>query len=187
MGNLAVGATRNILNSNSMTFEERQRQLEEEKKREEEAQARAKKSPYKEFVQVNKEAYKLEDKLMSESPIAYRIFRFLVNNMDGYNAVVCSQTILQEKFDISRTTVFRAIKLLKEKKVLDIYKSGTTNVYSINKNIVWNSWGSNFKHAKFGANVLISESEQQKDEVKLKSVKHKEVIVIQKDKLNIKK
>lgn len=182
MGELAIGATRNILDPNSMTFEERQKQLEEEKKREEEAQARAKKSPYKEFVQVNKEAYKLEDKLMSESPIAYRIFRFLVNNMDGYNAVVCSQIVLQEKFEVGRTTIYKAVKLLKDKNFLDVYKSGTTNVYSINKNIVWNSWGNNFKHAKFGANVLISESEQQEDEVKLKAVKHKEITIVPKDK-----
>lgn len=181
MDELTVGTNHNVLGSHSTTFEERQRQLEEDKKREEDEQAREKKSPYKDFVQVNKEAYKLEDKLMSESPIAYRIFRFLVNNMDGYNAVVCSQTVLQEKFDIGRTTVFRAIKLLKEKKVIDIYKSGTTNVYSINKNIVWNSWGSNFKYAKFSANILISESEQQEDEIKLKAIKHKEITVIPKN------
>lgn len=172
---LEVGAEHNVLDSHSTTFKERERQLEEDKKREEDEKAKEKKSPYKDFVQVNKEAYKLEDKLMSESPIAYRIFRFLVNNMDGYNAVVCSQTVLQEKFNVGRTTVFRAIKLLKEKKVIDIYKSGTTNVYSINKNIVWNSWGTNFKYAKFSANILISESEQQEDKIKLKSVKHKEI------------
>lgn len=178
MGKLAVGLNPNVLDPHSMTFEDRQRQLEEQIKKEEDEQAKAKKSPYKEFIQVNKEAYKLEDKLMSESPIAYRIFRFLVNNMDGYNAVVCSQTVLQEKFDIGRTTVFRAIKLLKEKKILDVYKSGTTNVYSINKNIVWNSWGSNFKYAKFGANIIISETEQEESvRSKIKAVKHKEITV----------
>lgn len=175
MEELAVGTNYNVLDPHSMTFEERKRQLEEQKKREEDEQARAKKSPYKDFVQVNKEAYKLEDKLMSESPIAYRIFRFLVNNMDGYNAVVCSQIVLQEKFEVGRTTIYKAVKLLKDKKFLDVYKSGTTNVYSINKNIVWNSWGTNYKYAKFSANILISESEQQEDKVKLKSVKHKEI------------
>jgi len=182
VGELAVGTNHNVLDPHSMTFEERQRQLEEQKKREDEERARAKKSPYKDFVQVNKEAYKLEDKLMSESPMAYRIFRFLVNNMDGYNAVVCSQTVLQEKFEVGRTTVYKAVKLLKDKNFLSVYKSGTTNVYSINKNIVWNSWGSNFKYAKFGANILISQSEQQEDEIKLKAVKHKEVTVLPKDK-----
>jgi len=172
---ISVGQQRNVLVPNSMTFEERQKQLEEQEQKDKEERERVKKSPYKEFVQVNKEAYKLEDKLMSESPIAYRIFRFLVNNMDGYNAVICSQTVLQEKFNVGRTTVFRAIKLLKEKNFLTIYKSGTTNVYAINKNIVWNSWGTNYKYAKFGANIILSESEQQENNIKLKTVKHKEI------------
>ena len=174
---LVVGANHSI-NLNSTTFEERQRQLEEQELKEKEERERAKKSPYKEFVQVNKEAYRLEDKLMSESPIAYRIFRFLVNNMDGYNAVVCSQTVLQEKFEVGRTTVYKAIKLLKEKNFLTVYKSGTNNVYAINKNIVWNSWGTNYKYAKFGANIIISETEQDEDiKSKIKAVKHKEITV----------
>lgn len=161
-------------NPNSISFEARKRQLEEDERREKEELQRQKKSPYRSWVQMNKDAYKAEDWLMSKSPIAYRIFKFLINNMDSYNAVMCSQTVLQEQFDVSRVTISRAIKLLKEKQFIDVYKSGTSNVYAVNKQIAWNSWGSNFKHGKFGANIILSESEQD-EQVKLEIQKHKEV------------
>ncbi|WP_312632244.1 replication/maintenance protein RepL, partial [Mammaliicoccus sciuri] len=94
-------------------------------------------------------AYKAEDWLMAKSPIAYRIFKFLINNMDSYNAVMCSYKVLEEQFEVSTSTVTRAVKLLKDKQYIDVYKSGTSNVYAVNKQIAWNSWGSNFKHGKF--------------------------------------
>jgi len=178
MVELAVGAEHNVLNPNSMTFDERQKQLEQQDQKEKEARDRAKKSPFKNFVQVNKDAYKAEDWLMAKSPIAYRIFKFLINNMDGYNAVVCSQVVLQETFGVSRPTIARAIKILKEKKYIDVYKSGTSNIYAINKNIVWNSWGTNYDYAKFGANIILSESEQEKSiQAKIKAVNHKEITI----------
>lgn len=167
-------------NPNSISFEARKRQLEEDERREKEELQRQKKSPYRSWVQMNKDAYKHEDWLMSKSPIAYRIFKFLINNMDSYNAVMCSQTVLQEQFDVSRVTISRAIKLLKEKQFIDVYKSGTSNIYAVNKQIAWNSWGSNFKHGKFGANIIISESEQEND-VKLKIEKHHEVTLKEND------
>lgn len=168
------------LNSNSMTFDEREKQLEEEEKREEQKLKKEKQSPYERWFQVNKDYYKAEDWLMAKSPIAYRIFKFLINNMDGYNSVVCSYSVFQEYFDISKPTVTRAIKLLKEKEYIQIFKSGTSNVYAVNKNIVWNSWGKNFKYAKFGANIILSQSEQEQQEeekkqIELKSEKIKQV------------
>lgn len=159
---------------NDLTFKERQSQIEEEKQREKEDQKRLKKSPYKDFVQFNRETYKAEDWLMSKSPIAYRILKFLIHNMDGYNSVICSYKVMQEQFNVSSDTIRIAIKLLKDKKYVDVYKTGTSNVYSINKNIVWNSWGSNFEFAKFGANIILSENEQQ-ERVKLQIKKHNEI------------
>ena len=127
---------------------------------------------------MNKDAYKAEDWLMAQSPIAYRIFKFLINNMDSYNAVMCSQAVLQETFDVSRTTIARAIKLLKDKKYIDVYKSGTSNIYAVNKEIAWNSWGNNYKHGKFGANIILSESEQDETiKSQIKSQLHKEISI----------
>lgn len=173
---LKVGHTKDVLDPSSKTFEERERELEAINQQEEEERKIQQKSPYKRWIQMNKDAYKAEDWLMANSPIAYRIFKFLINNMDSYNAVMCSQTVLQETFDVSRTTVSRAVKLLKEKQYVDVYKSGTSNIYTVNKQIAWNSWGTNYKHGKFGANIILSESEQdQSEQAKIKATKHKEI------------
>lgn len=40
------------------------------------------------------------------------------------------------------------------------------NVYLINKEIAWKSWGTNYKYAKFGTQIIISESEQERATVK---------------------
>lgn len=100
--------------------------------------------------------------MILEYPKAYAIFIFLTQNMDNYNAVMCSNKTLQERFGIGRTTVYNAIKYLVKKKALKIYKSGSSNVYCLNKQIVWHSYGKYYKYAKFGTNVLLSESEQKK-------------------------
>lgn len=162
------------INYNSMTYDERQEQIKKQEEIEEIERKKKKESPYQRWFQVNKDYYKAEDWLMAKSPIAYRIFKFLINNMDNYNAVICSCTVLQERFDVSRPTVSRAIKLLKEKKYIEVYKSGTSNVYAINKNIVWNSWGKNYKYAKFGANIILSESEQE-EQTEIKTEKFKQI------------
>lgn len=171
MNSLTVSEEKDLFNPTSVNFEERQEMIDQERQFEKEERDRVKKSPYNKFVQLNKEMYKAEDWLMAKSPIAYRMFKFLINNMDGYNAVVCSYQVLQEYFSISKDTVRRSVKLLREKKYVDVHKSGTANIYTINKQIAWNSWGSNYKYAKFSANIIISEGEQ----TEVKAVKHKEI------------
>ena len=90
---------------------------------------------------------------------------------------------MQEKFGYSRAALSEAIKLLKEHRYIDVKKSGTSNVYLINKYLYWNSWGTNYAYAEFGANVIISASEQDKDtqaQIKTEIQKRQEVVVKQK-------
>lgn len=178
MQEVIVSHEKNLKNPNSMSFDQRQEQIDRERKLEEEERQQEKKSPYRRWVQVNKDAYKAEDWLMSKSPIAYRIFKFLINNMDSYNAVMCSYSVFQEQFGISKPTITRAIKLLKEKQYIEVYKSGSSNVYAVNKQIAWNSWGNNFVHGKFGANIILSETEQEESvQAKIKAAKIKELSI----------
>ena len=140
------------------------------------------KSPYKKWVQTNtsKEACEADYWLVAHSPAAYRISKFLVANMDRYNAVICSYKVMQEKFNLGQATVARAIKLLKKHKFVDIVKSGTSNVYMINKQLYWNSWGTNYAYAEFGAKIIISASEQDEEvqeEIQLEIKKRQEVII----------
>lgn len=155
-----------------MTFEQRQADLKQEEEAKKQAQEREKKSPFSNFAQLNLDQTEALIKLTRISPRAAEIFLFLIDHMDGHNALVCSHTVLQEALDISRPTITRAIKVLKDTGFIDIKKSGTTNIYLINKEIVWKSWGRNYKYAEFGAKIIITGSEQEKNAPKVKTTKH---------------
>ncbi len=170
---LKVSNKRDILRPNIITFEEREQQIIEKREQEEIELQRAKRSPFKTFAQLNMSDSSTNAiyNLVNISPLAFNIFMFLTKHMDNYNAVMCSYKVMQEQFGISKDTIRRAIKVLKDYKFLEIYKSGTSNVYCLNKNIVWSSWGTNHKYAKFGANIILSESEQPKKKTKSEKVK----------------
>lgn len=125
-------------------------------------QLQSRKSAYKRFGQLNLDQIKALDYILrvKDGSSALRIFLFLVDHMDNYNAIVCSSKVISEALDMSSATVSRAIKVLKDNEIIGIGKSGTTNIYYINKEIIWHSWATNRRYAKFGANVVISESEQ---------------------------
>ena len=160
----------------------RAKELEMAKEAEEKLERERKKSPYTKWTQVNndKEAQAARYWLMKENPVAYCIMDFLASNMDRLNAIICSYKVIQEKFGYSKPTVMRAIKVLKDKQYVKVVKSGTSNIYLINKTLYWNSWGSNYAYAEFGAKIIISSSEQDKltqNEIEIQIKKRKEVVV----------
>lgn len=167
------------------SFKQREEELAKLNKQDKEINKKKKNSPYTNFLQVNKDTYKKEDALMKENPLAYRVWRFLAQNMDNYNALMVSYTVLTGMFEVSRTTMYRAIKILEEGEYVKITKSGTSNIYSLNDEMVWSSWGTNLKYSKFRANVIIAESEQTEEkqkQIKLKSEKHTQVNIDSEDK-----
>ena len=97
--------------------------------------------------------------LGKENPNALRVFMFLSQNMDGYNALCISQQALQEALGISRTTLWRAVEYLKHLGWLHVLKTGTSNIYIINPELVWTSYENQKKYCKFPANIIISASE----------------------------
>lgn len=123
-----------------------------------------KKSPFRKWVQMNydDDAYKADDFLVANSPTAYRIFKFLIANMDKYNAVIVSYKVLQQVFGYGQATVARAIKFLKDHNYIEVVRTGGANVYTVNKYLYWNSWGTNYAYAEFDARVIITASEQDK-------------------------
>ena len=120
-------------------------------------------SPFTQWLQVNNsdDAYKAESWLMRKSPIGYMILRFLAKEMDNYNAIVCSFRVMEEALGYSRAALSKAVSILKEHHYIDVKKSGTSNVYLINKELYWKSWGTNYKYAEFDAKIIIAESEQE--------------------------
>lgn len=160
--NIMISVVENPQNINEVSFNQRKGDLELQKQAEVDEIKRLRKSPFSNFYQINK---KHSDDLMwlvSANPNAYRILLFLLDHMDKYNAVICSYTVIQEALDLSRSTASRAVRLLKEHGFIHIMRSGTSNVYIVNNDLAWNSWGNNMQYCEFPANVIISASEQDK-------------------------
>lgn len=151
----------NPKNANEVSFDTQQRLLEQQKQEEEELRQKARKSPFSNFYQVNINESPALRKCLDENPKALKLLFFIFDHMDNYNAVICSYQVFQEALGMSGRTVSRAIKYLKDNGFIYIYKSGSSNVYIANKNLVWRSWGTNYQYCEFPANIVLSASEQE--------------------------
>jgi len=129
------------------------------------------------FVQHPRGGMKHFRKLIKVNPLAAQVFSFLSEYMNYKNAVVCSSRVLEEYFDVSRTSVYRAIKFLEDSGFLIIGKSGQTNIYTLNHEIVWSSYGSNKKLCAFDGKILLAESENK--ELSIKANRFKEIKLIE--------
>ena len=179
MASISVSEKRNPLDPNSMTFDERERDLREQELREEKARQREKNSPFSRWTQFNNEHTKEIMWLTLKHPKAQAILFFLVDQMDCYNAVLCSNKVLQEILGVSRQTVSLSIKVLRENGFIAVLKSGTSNVYAINDSVYWKAYGNNKKYSKFPANIVLALSEQdEKEQAKIQSMKLKEVSLV---------
>lgn len=118
------------------------------------------KSPYEDFIQLNNNRIGSLIDLVDENPQAMKVLLFIMQNMDGFNALVCSYAVLQERFGISHATVWRHVKYLKEHGYIYAQKTGSSNVYILSPELGWKSYGSNLKYCKFPANVILSYNEQ---------------------------
>lgn len=97
--------------------------------------------------------------LMRKNPLSADIFLFIVEHMDTSNALACSSTILEDYFEKSRSTISRALKVLREEGFIHVMKMGTCNVYVANQDIVWSSWNNKKEYCKFEGKILISRKE----------------------------
>jgi biotin operon repressor len=115
------------------------------------------------FVQFYKDSLDFVIEATRENPTALRVFFWIVQHMDNRNALVVSQQTLADTLDLGRTTIHLCTVYLKEKQALTVLKSGNTNVYALNAQIVWQDSAEAKKYAHFDAKVYISEKEQEED------------------------
>lgn len=137
------------------------------------------KSKFKNFYQINKQH---SDKLVAlalKNPKANALLLFILNNMDGLNALQCSSIVLQEALGMSRTTIYRLIKYLQANGFIAILKSGTNNVYVVNDDLAWSSWGNNKQYCKFPATVILSGSENAEFLQNLKVAKKSKITALE--------
>jgi DNA-binding transcriptional ArsR family regulator len=120
-----------------------------------------KSSLFKRWAQFNLEETRRMMELTLAAPKAAAILFFLIDQMDDYNAVVCSVQTIQELLDLSRSTVARNIKILKDGGYMTVLKTGNANVYCVNDTVFWKSWHKNRRYAKVQANVLLTSTEQE--------------------------
>lgn len=151
----------NPKNANEMSFEQRARDLKAQEQKEQEELKQQRKSPFSRFYQVNKDNSEYLRSCLRENPKALELLFFIFDHMDKYNAVICSYQVFQEALGMSKATIQRSIKYLKDNGFVYIYKTGTSNVYVANKDLVWNSWGNNINYCEFPANIVLSRSEQE--------------------------
>lgn len=160
MSELIVTEQGNPYNPNARSFDERVLELEAIERHEAEMRRREKNSPFSRWTQFNNEHTKELMQLAIKYPRAHAILYFLVDQMDNYNAVLCSSRVIEEVLGVSRQTVSKNIKILRELGFLAVLKSGNANVYAVNDKVYWKSWGNNRKYSKFPANVVLAMSEQ---------------------------
>lgn len=156
---MLVGAEPKKLNE--MSFEQRARDLEEQEREEQKKLREERKSPFSRFYQINKDNSDYLRSCLDENPKALKLLLFIFDHMDKYNAVICSYKVFQETLGMGQATVARCVKYLKDHGFLYVYKTGTSNVYVANKNLVWNSWGNNVEYCEFPANIILSAPEQE--------------------------
>ena len=127
------------------------------------------------FVQISRKNMAALRKMALENPTAMSLFMFLSQYMDYSGAVICSQTVLQEALNKSRKSIYSAIKYLRENNFIEVLKSGTANVYALNYEVVWSSWNTSKKYAAFKGNILLSKTENQDFEDRLKKIRRNEI------------
>ena len=101
------------------------------------------------------------------------MFSVIRENMQiGTNAITISNKALSKILGISKRTVIRASKFLKDHQYVQVVKIGTTNTYVVNEKIAF-AGSAGQRKAVFSSTIVAHESEQEEgwDEVKkLKTV-----------------
>ena len=115
------------------------------------------------FIQFYKDNIELLEQITTERPAAMRIIFWITRLMDEQNALVTSQPAMCEALNLHRNTVMQAINYLKAKKVLAVLKSGSSHVYALNNQIVWQDSAEGKQFALFKAKIYLVKSEQETD------------------------
>ena len=121
------------------------------------AQEAALKEPTTRFTKVYPKGWHRLTALLRESPMAARVWTFLVENAGHDNALVCSSDVLAEGTGVSVRTVFRAIGYLERVGALVIVKIGPgANCYVLDPAETWKTYEEYRHYCAFNAKTLAS-------------------------------
>lgn len=115
------------------------------------------------WVQVDRKALEKWAMLIAENASAGQLLMTMISRMGRSNALVASQQALVEASGLGRSTVYRALKTLKERNWVEIVQIGpnkSSSAYVINSRVAWTGNTEGKRYSMFDAAVLVSESEQ---------------------------
>lgn len=118
----------------------------------------------KDFIQLSELHMSTLIKLNTENHKAFNFFMFLLEKMDRRNALIISRETLAALFGVNKVTISRWVRWCRDKKLIDIIKSGTSNVYCVNSNLAWKSGADKKQYAEFTAEVVVSRDEQETEQ-----------------------
>jgi len=121
----------------------------------------------KRFVQLSDpDGILAQEALTRANPAAATLFLFFMRKIDADNCLIVSQDIISEYMRTSVRTAQRAIKFLKDNNYIQVFKSGSSNVYTLNADIVWKSDGEGRVNALLTGKVMLSLVEQEPEVIK---------------------
>lgn len=111
------------------------------------------------FIQLYRTGIDSLTELATANSTAFKLMMFLMKNMDGTNALVVSNNALQEILQLSKATICRSVKYLKDSGYICVLKTGTSNAYIVNPELAWTSYEYQKQYCKFSATVLLTSTE----------------------------
>lgn len=112
--------------------------------------------------QSDKESHVHMWKLGVKHPTALAVLHFMISRLNrGAAGIVISAPAMARAMGISERTAKSATAILKDKKFVQILKSGNTNVYVVNSRVSWQG-PRGARHAVFNAQIVVDETEQLK-------------------------
>jgi len=118
------------------------------------------------FVQLSDpDGIKAVSALFAKAPTKTpgQLFMLMMRLMDRGNGLIASQTILANRLGVSRPTLAAAVKYLAANKYIAVFKSGASNVYTLNASLVWKDYGYKKVEAELDCKVLLALDEQPDD------------------------
>lgn len=140
------------------------------------------------WVQNDKESHSHMWKLGVKHPTALAVLHFMISRLNrGASGIVISAPAIARAMGISERTAKSSTAVLRDKKFVQILKSGNTNVYIINSRVAWQG-PRGARHAVFNAQILVDETEQLKtvEELEIESSELLEVPLIEMELLDTK-
>lgn len=132
------------------------------------------------FVQVSKMYIAEMKELGRYAQSASQILWTLIEEMNKQNSVMISVPSLSLLTNMSQSSVKRALSLLREQQWIEVLKIGTSNVYRVNSQVVWQDRADG-KWASFDARLVVNWDEQDAATKRAPSVRTRHIPLVEAD------